>query len=40
MGDAAHRLALRNFDSRRNADRVLDIYRRVIEAARDKRSAA
>jgi glycosyltransferase involved in cell wall biosynthesis len=40
MGEAAHRLALHNFDSRRNADRVLDIYRRVIEAAREKRSAA
>jgi len=40
MGEAAHRLALHNFDSRRNADRVLDIYRRVIEAAHEKRSAA
>jgi glycosyltransferase involved in cell wall biosynthesis len=37
MGEAAHRLALDNFDGRRNADRVLGIYRRVIEAARAKR---
>jgi len=30
MGEAAYRLALRNFDSRRNAARVLDVYRRVL----------
>ena len=30
MGEAAHRLALENFDSRKNAARVLDIYKRAL----------
>ena len=34
MGEAAHRLALANFDAGRNASRVLEIYRRVLGAAR------
>jgi len=29
VGAAARRLAERNFDSRRNAQQVLDIYRRL-----------
>jgi glycosyltransferase involved in cell wall biosynthesis len=36
MGETAHRLALENFDSRRNAVRVLEIYRRVLAAASGK----
>ncbi|HYN27101.1 MAG TPA: glycosyltransferase family 4 protein [Burkholderiales bacterium] len=32
MGAAAHRLALENFDSRKNAARVLDIYLRALAA--------
>lgn len=40
MGEVAHRLALRNFDGRTNAERVLDIYRRVLEAARGQRAPA
>jgi len=38
MGDAAYRLALENFDSRRNAARVLEIYRRVLAAARSAKT--
>jgi glycosyltransferase involved in cell wall biosynthesis len=33
MGEAARRLALENFDSRRNARRMLEIYRRALGAA-------
>jgi glycosyltransferase involved in cell wall biosynthesis len=36
MGEAARRLALENFDSRKNAARVLEIYRRVLAARPDK----
>jgi glycosyltransferase involved in cell wall biosynthesis len=31
MGEAAYRLALRNFDSRKNAARVLEIYRGLLD---------
>ena len=31
MGEAAHRLALRNFDSRKNAARVLRVYRGLLD---------
>jgi glycosyltransferase involved in cell wall biosynthesis len=34
MGEAAHRLALANFDAARNSARVLEIYRRALAAAR------
>jgi glycosyltransferase involved in cell wall biosynthesis len=34
MGEAAQRLALANFDARRNASRVLEVYRRVLSAKR------
>lgn len=34
MGENAYRLALENFDSRKNAQRMLDIYRRALEAGR------
>lgn len=34
MGEAAHRLALANFDAERNSARVLEIYRRVLAATR------
>jgi glycosyltransferase involved in cell wall biosynthesis len=40
MGEAAYRLALQNFDSHRNADQVLQIYRRVLEIARAMRTPA
>ena len=40
MGEAAHRLALENFDSGRNAQRMLEIYRRVLDAARAPGAAA
>jgi glycosyltransferase involved in cell wall biosynthesis len=33
MGEAARRLALENFDSRKNAARVLDLYQRVLAGA-------
>jgi glycosyltransferase involved in cell wall biosynthesis len=33
MGNAAYELALRNFDGRRNAALVLDIYHRVLRSA-------
>ena len=39
MGEAAHRLALDNFDSRRNAARVLKIYRRVLAGVSGTASA-
>jgi glycosyltransferase involved in cell wall biosynthesis len=39
MGEAAYRLALENFDSRKNAARVLEIYRRVLAARPDKTQA-
>lgn len=31
MGEAAYQLALRNFDSRKNAARVLEVYRRLLD---------
>jgi len=34
MGEAAHRLALANFDAARNSARVLEIYQRALAAAR------
>jgi len=39
MGEAAYRLALENFDSRKNAARVLEIYRRVLAARPNKTQA-
>jgi glycosyltransferase involved in cell wall biosynthesis len=39
MGEAAHRLALENFDSGKNAARMLEIYRRVLTAAPGKAPA-
>jgi glycosyltransferase involved in cell wall biosynthesis len=40
MGEGAHRLALENFDSRKNAARVLQIYQRVLAAAEAAKAAA
>jgi hypothetical protein len=33
MGEAAYRLALQNFDSQKNAARVLEIYQRLLAAS-------
>ena len=33
MGEAAHRLALENFDSGKNAARVLNVYLRALAAS-------
>lgn len=33
MGEAAHRLAAKNFDARRNAERTLALYRRLLKEA-------
>ena len=40
MGEAAHRLALRNFDSGKNAEKVLDIYRRSLGPASNAEAQA
>jgi glycosyltransferase involved in cell wall biosynthesis len=40
MGEAAYRLALANFDSRKNAARVLEIYQRTLAAARSEKAPA
>jgi glycosyltransferase involved in cell wall biosynthesis len=40
MGKAAHRLARRNFDARKNAARVLQIYRRLRDRAARRQQPA
>ncbi len=40
MGEAARQLALENFDSRKNAALVLDIYQRAIAASRSTKAPA